>query len=157
MEFPCMSTAGWRYLQIGLYRASWPQTAMGFNMSSPSLRAGLTLVTWCWVWEYSQLPLPALSPRVKGNLPTRTGAPGVATSERHSSTTDPNDQIPSHVFCLFPSVSLLFLRHPINALSSVSLFSILCFVTDRLCGLVLRVLGYRSGGPGSIPGTTKKK
>jgi hypothetical protein len=28
---------------------------------------------------------------------------------------------------------------------------------DRLCGLVVRVLGYRSGGPGSIPGTTKKK
>jgi hypothetical protein len=28
---------------------------------------------------------------------------------------------------------------------------------DRLCGLVVRVLGYRSGGPGSIPGTSKKK
>jgi hypothetical protein len=28
---------------------------------------------------------------------------------------------------------------------------------DRLCGLVVRVLGYRSGGQGSIPGTTKKK
>jgi hypothetical protein len=28
---------------------------------------------------------------------------------------------------------------------------------DRLCGLVVRVLGYRSGGPGSILGTTKKK
>jgi hypothetical protein len=28
---------------------------------------------------------------------------------------------------------------------------------DRLCGLVFRVLGYRSGGLGSIPGTTKKK
>jgi hypothetical protein len=28
---------------------------------------------------------------------------------------------------------------------------------DRLCGLVVRVIGYRSGGPGSIPGTTKKK
>jgi hypothetical protein len=25
---------------------------------------------------------------------------------------------------------------------------------DRLCGLVVRVLGYRSEGPGSIPGTT---
>jgi hypothetical protein len=30
-------------------------------------------------------------------------------------------------------------------------------VWDRLCGLVVRVLGYRSGGPGSIPGTTRKK
>jgi hypothetical protein len=28
---------------------------------------------------------------------------------------------------------------------------------DRLCGLVVRVLGYRFGGPGSIPGTTKIK
>jgi hypothetical protein len=28
---------------------------------------------------------------------------------------------------------------------------------DRLCGLMVRVLGCRSGGPGSIPGTTKKK
>jgi hypothetical protein len=31
------------------------------------------------------------------------------------------------------------------------------YVMDSLCGLVVRVLGYRSGGPGSIPGTTKKK
>jgi hypothetical protein len=30
-------------------------------------------------------------------------------------------------------------------------------VIDRLCGLVARVLGYRFGGPGSIPGTTRKK
>jgi hypothetical protein len=28
---------------------------------------------------------------------------------------------------------------------------------DRFCGLVVRVLGYRSRGPGSIPGTTRKK
>jgi hypothetical protein len=28
---------------------------------------------------------------------------------------------------------------------------------DRLCGLVIRVLGCRSGGLGSIPGTTRKK
>jgi hypothetical protein len=31
------------------------------------------------------------------------------------------------------------------------------YIQDRLCGLVVRVLGYRSGGLGSIPGTTKKK
>jgi hypothetical protein len=31
------------------------------------------------------------------------------------------------------------------------------WLRDRLCGLVVRVLGYRSGGPGSIPGTTRKK
>jgi hypothetical protein len=28
---------------------------------------------------------------------------------------------------------------------------------DRLCGLVVRVLGHTSRGPGSIPGTTRKK
>jgi hypothetical protein len=28
---------------------------------------------------------------------------------------------------------------------------------DRLYGLVVGVLGYRSGGPGSIPGTTREK
>jgi hypothetical protein len=27
---------------------------------------------------------------------------------------------------------------------------------DRICCLVVRVLGYRSGGPGSIPGTIRK-
>jgi hypothetical protein len=26
---------------------------------------------------------------------------------------------------------------------------------ERLCGLVVRVPGYRSGGPGSIPGATR--
>jgi hypothetical protein len=26
-----------------------------------------------------------------------------------------------------------------------------------LCGLVVRILDYSSGGPGSIPGTTRKK
>jgi hypothetical protein len=31
------------------------------------------------------------------------------------------------------------------------------YLSDRLCGLVVRVLGYRFGGPGSIPGTTRKK
>jgi hypothetical protein len=28
---------------------------------------------------------------------------------------------------------------------------------DCLCALVVRVLGYRSGGPGSTPGTARKK
>jgi hypothetical protein len=34
---------------------------------------------------------------------------------------------------------------------------IIIIIINRLCGLVVRVLGYRSGGPGSIPGTTRKK
>jgi hypothetical protein len=29
--------------------------------------------------------------------------------------------------------------------------------TERLSGLVVRVLGYRSGGSSSIPGTTREK
>jgi hypothetical protein len=36
-------------------------------------------------------------------------------------------------------------------------FYTLYSILDRLSGLVVRVLGYRSGGPGSIPGTTRKK
>jgi hypothetical protein len=35
-------------------------------------------------------------------------------------------------------------------------FGIPVITCDRLCGLVVRVLGYRSGGPGSLPGTTRK-
>jgi hypothetical protein len=30
-------------------------------------------------------------------------------------------------------------------------------IIDRLCGLVVRVLGYRYGGLGSVPNTTRKK
>jgi hypothetical protein len=37
-----------------------------------------------------------------------------------------------------------------------SYFRVLKNGQDRLCGLVVGVLGYRSGGPGSIPGTTRK-
>jgi hypothetical protein len=36
------------------------------------------------------------------------------------------------------------------------IFGIRSLSNDRLCGLVVRVLGYRSGGLGSIPGTTRK-
>jgi hypothetical protein len=32
-----------------------------------------------------------------------------------------------------------------------------CLADDRLYGLVVRVLGYRPGGPGLIPSTTRKK
>jgi hypothetical protein len=36
-------------------------------------------------------------------------------------------------------------------------YEIFIITINHLCGLVVRVLGYRSGGPGSIPGTTRKK
>jgi hypothetical protein len=53
-------------------------------------------------------------------------------------------------------------------LSSPYVIGVMCFymwlcvcqcyaILDHLCGLVVRVLGYRSGGPGSIPGTNRKK
>jgi hypothetical protein len=41
--------------------------------------------------------------------------------------------------------------------STDSILSAIYYAYDSLCGLVVRVLGYRSGGPGSILGTTKKK
>jgi hypothetical protein len=31
----------------------------------------------------------------------------------------------------------------------------LCYIDNRFCDLVVRVLGYRSRGPGSIPGATR--
>jgi hypothetical protein len=40
---------------------------------------------------------------------------------------------------------------------SCLLSSLICISIDRLSGLVVRVLDYRSVAPGSIPGTTKKK
>jgi hypothetical protein len=54
--------------------------------------------------------------------------------------------------------------HSINGNLSIAISSVLndylqflIAARDRLCGLVVRVLGYRSGGPDSIPGTTRKK
>jgi hypothetical protein len=41
-------------------------------------------------------------------------------------------------------------------LHAIIIFHRRIFRYDRLCGLVVRVLGYKSGGPGSIPGTTRK-
>jgi hypothetical protein len=49
-----------------------------------------------------------------------------------------------------------FLR-PYSRISILKLIMIYYSKVDRLRGLVVRVLGYRSGGPGSIPGTTRKK
>jgi hypothetical protein len=36
-------------------------------------------------------------------------------------------------------------------------FSFSLVFIDRLCGLVVRVVGYRTGDPSSIPATTRKK
>jgi hypothetical protein len=40
---------------------------------------------------------------------------------------------------------------------NASYFLPACNIVDRLCGLVVRILGYRSGSPGSIPGTTREE
>jgi hypothetical protein len=55
-------------------------------------------------------------------------------------------------------IPTFFVFYSVGALSKESRqLLIVKNTSDRLCGLVVRVLGYRSGGPGSIPGTTKKK
>jgi hypothetical protein len=54
-------------------------------------------------------------------------------------------------------VLILIQRSPAYTLHNLSFLRYVIRVSDHLCGLVARVLGYRSGGPGSIPGTTRKK
>jgi hypothetical protein len=58
-------------------------------------------------------------------------------------------------FLLKVCTSVTFADNSTDSFSSYLLNVLLQL--DRLCGLVVRVLGYRSGGLGSIPGTTKKK
>jgi hypothetical protein len=45
----------------------------------------------------------------------------------------------------------------VTAVPSIRDYAFYGLLSDRLCGIVVRVLGYRSGGPGSIPGTTRTK
>jgi hypothetical protein len=56
------------------------------------------------------------------------------------------------IFGLYFTMLLL-----LYCLFKCSVFVDVLFSFDHLCGIVVRVLGYRSGGPGSIPGTTRKK
>jgi hypothetical protein len=60
--------------------------------------------------------------------------------------------IPCFIIQLTPSSSQFN-----NNSSIIVKFDTACLNLDSLCGLVVRVLGYRSGGPGSIPGTIRKK
>jgi hypothetical protein len=59
----------------------------------------------------------------------------------------------------YPGVCLEGMRRPRKApVSMVGVsteFRFAYLPVDRLGGLVVRVLGYRSGGPGSIPGTAR--
>jgi hypothetical protein len=45
----------------------------------------------------------------------------------------------------------------LSAGTTLCFFAFTLLRDDRLCGLLVRVPGYRFGGPGSIPGTTRKK
>jgi hypothetical protein len=52
-----------------------------------------------------------------------------------------------------PNIKMVILCRPVH-FHNLYLVS---FNIDCLRGLVVRVLGYRFGGPGSIPGTARKK
>jgi hypothetical protein len=56
-----------------------------------------------------------------------------------------------------PMGCLSLLLEPQGSEYTPNVFWKLLLNRDSLCGLVVRVLGYRSGSPGSIPGTTRKK
>jgi hypothetical protein len=69
---------------------------------------------------------------------------------------------PSYITTDSQSASLSWRQAPICDLRIFSHLSLIIFrqlrvCCDSLCDLVVRVLGYRSGGPGSIPGTTRKE
>jgi hypothetical protein len=49
--------------------------------------------------------------------------------------------VKNYALCMYTDIYLSFLYR-------------VSVMNDRLCGLVVRVPGYRYGGPGSIPGAT---
>jgi hypothetical protein len=66
-------------------------------------------------------------------------------------------QIFSSAPSIYVPLSMSETKFNIHTKQQITLFIFLVIILDRLCGLVIRVLGYRSGGPGSIPGITRKK
>jgi hypothetical protein len=61
----------------------------------------------------------------------------------------------SFVIPAFPQILLGFIRMIERETMKYKIYTGLNNVWDRLCGLAVRVPGYRSKGPGSIPGTTR--
>jgi hypothetical protein len=61
--------------------------------------------------------------------------------------------------CIFREVLVNMIYHNKAYIHKVTTTEgyVYIYIYDRPCGLVVRVLGYRSGGSGSIPGTTRKK
>jgi hypothetical protein len=68
-----------------------------------------------------------------------------------------NVETPVAISLMNLEISYRFGNYWINCLAELLCKKSCWSFRDRLCGLVVRVLGYRSGGPGSIPGTTKKQ
>jgi hypothetical protein len=62
----------------------------------------------------------------------------------------------SKIICMFIVIHNRQKRADFDDVKRTVMFYYACGCSS-LCGLVARVLGYRSGGPGSIPGTTRKK
>jgi hypothetical protein len=65
------------------------------------------------------------------------------------------------ISALLPKFEPSLFRRP-HCFCCAKLYGRTPFILDvaspyRLCGLVVGVFGYRSGGPGSIPATTRKK
>jgi hypothetical protein len=54
-------------------------------------------------------------------------------------------------------MSILWDLRPCYSVEIRSIFLSVLVSADRLCGLVIRVLGIRSRGLSSIPGTTRKE
>jgi hypothetical protein len=72
----------------------------------------------------------------------------------------PSDSEPDLTFCRITLrreiiLKIILQRCGLSKQNGLIWFSLVS--SDRLCGLVVRILGYRSGGPGSIPCTTRKK
>jgi hypothetical protein len=63
-----------------------------------------------------------------------------------------------HIFVFLGVISCCFYYYKfLVSVNRNSTFQMFFIITDCLCDLVVRVFGYRSGTPGSIPGTTRKK
>jgi hypothetical protein len=85
-----------------------------------------------------------LQPADGGNS-TRTLGGGRGSQSIPSSRS--SDQVPTQMLQAGRSWDRVSIR-------SFNFFFFFRFFPDHLCGLVVRALGYRFGGPGSIPGTT---
>jgi hypothetical protein len=62
----------------------------------------------------------------------------------------------SAILVALPAVDILWDVTPCGLVDVYRYFGRMLPFSDRLCGLVV-ILRYRSGGPGSIPATTRKK